>query len=72
MKQEYINKIMELGKGLSKEDRDEMFRELEISEPTGLRYLAGDIVKFDIADKLIEYMERKCNTSLSTNAIPSK
>lgn len=65
MKQEYINKIMDLGKCLSREDRERMFTDLEISEPTGMKYLAGDIKKFDIADAMIDWMEKQSKKTKS-------
>ena len=58
MKQEYINKILDLAKNLSPDDRSKAMEELEISEPTLRKYLSGDITKFDVADKLIAFMEK--------------
>lgn len=40
-------------------DKIQAIKEIPISEPTLNKYLKGDIVKFEVADKIISYFENK-------------
>lgn len=59
MKQQYIDKIRDLSKDLTDKDRTDAKETLGISEFTLNRYLSGDVRKFDLADRLIEFLEAR-------------
>jgi hypothetical protein len=59
MKEELKTKMAEIVSKLQHGDKIKAIEEIPISEPTLNKYLKGDIVKFDVADKIITYFENK-------------
>lgn len=68
MKEYYQSRMLELAKRFSKQDREQMREELNISAQTLNNYLSGDIVKIDLADRIMEYMESKIKEKSNTTA----
>lgn len=59
MKQELISKMQEITSKLQHGDKIRAINDIPISEPTLNKYLKGNIVKFDVAEKIIKYFENK-------------
>lgn len=59
MKEELKSKMTEIVSKLQHGDKIQAIKEIPISEPTLNKYLKGDIVKFEVADKIISYFENK-------------
>jgi hypothetical protein len=59
MKQELIKKMQEIANKLQHGDKTKALLDIGISEPTLNKYLKGDIVKLDMAEKIITYFESK-------------
>ena len=57
MKQLLIDKMKSISDNLHYGDKIRAIREIPVSEPTLNKYLKGDIVKFDLAEKIINYFE---------------
>lgn len=59
LKQAYINTLSDYSKSITPQVRQQLLHDLEISEPTLNKYLAGNIKKFDVAETLITYLSDK-------------
>ena len=59
MKEQLKLKMEEIVSKLQHGDKIQAIKEIPISEPTLNKYLKGDIVKFEVADKIISYFENK-------------
>lgn len=59
MKQELVKKMQEIAAKLQHGDKSKALHEMGISEPTLNKYLRGDIVKLEVAEKIITYFESK-------------
>ena len=58
MKEELKKQMQEIVANLLPGDKSRACREIGISEPTLNKYLSGDIVKFDVADKIISFFKK--------------
>ena len=57
MKQEILQKMLAIAANLNHGDKARAIRDIPVSEPTLNKYLKGDIVKIDLAIKIIQYFE---------------
>lgn len=56
---EIKEKIAEIAKGLQYGDKARAIREIPISEPTLNKYLNGQIIKIDLAEKIIKFFSNE-------------
>lgn len=50
-------KMLEIARNLQFGDKARAIREIPISEPTLNKYLAGDVTKLKLAERIISYFE---------------
>jgi ribosomal protein S20 len=55
----YGQKLKELSANVSLKDKEDAIDELEISRPTIEKYLNGNVVKMDTADRLIKFFSKR-------------
>lgn len=56
---EIKDKIQEIAKSLQYGDKARAIREIPISEPTLNKYLNGQIIKIDLAEKIIKFFSNE-------------
>jgi hypothetical protein len=52
-------KMIQIAESLQRGDRAKAVREIPISEPTLKKYLEGEIIKLDVAEKIIKFFENE-------------
>jgi len=57
MKRELIEKMKSIESNLQHGDKARAIKDIPVSEPTLNKYLAGNIVKIELAEKIIEYFQ---------------
>lgn len=54
----YAEKMLEIAKNLQFGDKAKAIRDIPVSEPTLNKYLKGQIIKIEMAEKIIKHFEK--------------
>lgn len=57
MKQELVKQMLEIAANIKHGEKARAIRDIPVSEPTLNKYLSGDVVKFELADRIIRYFK---------------
>jgi hypothetical protein len=69
LKQQCSKKLIKLAANITNEDKDNAEKEIPVSRPTLDKYLKGDVVKLDIAVKLIKFLSARVKKNQKSIAV---
>lgn len=69
LKQQCSKKLIKLAANITNEDKDHAEKEIPVSRPTLDKYLKGDVVKLDIAVKLIKFLSTRVKKNQKSIAV---